>query len=181
MTLIKFEDSDEKQKVLGPLFATTAKAEIPVFGPNRYTSPKTTALLETSIKKSMESSEDPVTDLLVLANSADQTPLGPLPTKLSQLHLESNTKTDAKHIGSPSGPVSPKKVYSSRELHDRLLYSAMNRQSLTKSQNEMLDTTKLRRAEGGYLFNCEANKSITVDDRWIQDVWEWIAGNLYLF
>ncbi|KAI9811274.1 MAG: hypothetical protein M1832_000921 [Thelocarpon impressellum] len=39
-----------------------------------------------------------------------------------------------------------------------------------------LHTVERRRAEEGYLFNCQKNAEIVADDPWLQDLWLWLDG-----
>jgi WD repeat-containing protein mio len=37
-----------------------------------------------------------------------------------------------------------------------------------------------RRCKEGYLFDCALNKEIVADDPWLQDLWSWVDGTLFL-
>lgn len=181
MTLMNFKDPKEREAVLGPLFETAATVDIPAFGPDKFTTTKTTALLKAAVKKALQSTEDPVVDLLAAADSklssnVDQVAqsLGP---ELSRLEImdKATQKADASSL---ADTTSSKKTHSSRELHDKSHYSVIDRKGSSKSYSELLTNVMLQRALDGYLFNCKLNKSIVADDPWLQGVWDWIEGKL---
>lgn len=174
MTLMDFDDASEREKVLGPLFATAAKFNVPVFGHDNFQSSKIKTLLDTTIKKSLESQEDPIVDLLASVDLEMSQTLSN--TGISHSQLDGQGSKGEVSDKSSAGSGTSNKVYSSREAHDRLHYSTLSLIPLTKSRSELLDHVMLRRAVGGYLFDSEINKTIVADDPWLQDIWEWIKG-----
>lgn len=161
MTLLNFEDTSESVKVRGPLFASAAKVDVPVFGSEKFSFPKIQDHLHTTIKKSLRSPEDPIVDLL---SSVD--------LEISQNHLLSDAGVSTSQVSTSN------KVYTSREVHDKLHYSMLSLGSSRKPSIEVLDHVMLRRALDGYLFDCKINKTVATDDHWLRDVWEWIQGKL---
>jgi hypothetical protein len=176
MTLMNFADPNERENVLGPLFATAAKADVPVFGPNKFASASIKTVLNAAIKKSLHSDADPVVNLLAPTNPD----LEPLKVELTQAQISSKMSklkvVDSK-ISSVEADV-PNKVYSSRELHDRSHYSSFSGSSTLSRDSELPSHVMLNRAEDGYLFDCKKNQSIVANDHWLRDVWEWIEGKL---
>lgn len=177
MTLMKFSDPAEQENVLGPLYATAAKAEVPVFGPDGYRSEKTQDLLNAAIKKAVHCLDDAVVDLLAPSGAL----VGKFATKTeasmakeaAKLRLSVALHGDEKY---PQEVPADKKVFSSRELHDRSHYSVLRSLPGPKAQHEALDHVMLQRAINGYLFNCLDNKAIVADDQWLQGAWDWIHG-----
>ena len=186
MTLMKFTDSAEQERILGPLFETEATADVPIFGAEKFNSQKAKSLLKAAIKRSLQLKEDPVIDLLApedfkMGQSPSVIDLSsdPLTNQLSQTHLNDTVEKGHKAQLESSGiNAGAKKVFSSRELHDKSHYSVLSLESPTKSKSELLDHMMLQRAMDGYLFDCQKNKTLVVGDQWLQDVWEWIAGKL---
>jgi hypothetical protein len=173
---MEFADPNERDKVLGPLYATAAKAELPIFGPNKFTSKNVQQLLKLTVQQDLQSKEDPVINLL----GKKKPKMGQLPSDLSQsggslsedldkLQLESQREEEK------AESKTSKKTFSYRELHDKAHYT-VRLDSTSKSKEELLDHVMLQRADKGYLFDCKANKSIVGDDKWLQGVWEWIQG-----
>lgn len=186
LDLMRFSDPVEQEIVLGPLYATAAQAGVAVFGRERFTTKKVKAALNEVVKKSLESTNDPVVDLLAPSDPA----MGATESSISstespgddfiQLHLEpKESKHQTATANASSELVISKNVYSSRELYEKSHYSALSRFPSTKSAREQLDHIMLRRAMDGYLLNPDTNKSITADDSWLQEVWEWISGMLH--
>jgi hypothetical protein len=170
---MKFDDASEREKVFGPLFATAAKSNFPVFGPDKFQSSKIKTLLDTAIKTSLQSPEDPIVDLASIDLEMSQTSSN---IGISQLQLEGKGSKPggSEKASAELGPLD--KVYTSREVHDRFHYSTLGLVPSTKSRSELLDHVMLRRAVDGYLFNCKINKTVVCDDQWLQDLWEWIEG-----
>jgi hypothetical protein len=172
--LMNFADPSEREKVLGPLFATAAKADVPIFGPNKFASASIKTVLNAAIKNSLHSEADPVVDLLASADPA----LEPFKEEISQLHISSKVAkgkmVDSKM--SSIGPDPPNKVYSSRELHDRSHYSTFRASPTSNRGSELPSHVMLNRTEDGYLFDCKKNQLIVANDNWLRDVWEWIEG-----
>jgi hypothetical protein len=184
MTLLKFKDPKEQEATVGPLFATAAKADAPVFGPVDFTSTEATQKITAAIRKAIHSTDDPVVDLLVTADSAIPRSLDclDLASKPSSENLSkpgiltSKTNKDrANNVQSP-GATDGKKFYTSRELHDKSHYSAHGLTPATKSKSELIDSVMLRRALNGYLFDCKKNWKLVEGDQWLQEVWEWVSG-----
>jgi hypothetical protein len=172
MTLMNFDEASEQEKVLGPLFATAAKSNVPVFGPDKFQSSKTKTILDTAIKKSLHSQEDPIVDLLESVNLSQT--LSDTGILNSQLESKGSNIESSEKASAESGLSN--KVYTSREVHDKLHYSTLSLVPSTKSRSELLDHVMLRRAVDGYLFDCKVNKALVSDDPWLQDLWEWIKG-----
>ena len=174
MTLMKFEDASEKENVLGPLFATAVKSEVPIFGPDRFQSSKIKARLDTAIKKSLQSSEDPIVDLLASVDLEVSQAF--CNTGISQSQLEGKGSKIGGSEKTSAELIPSNKVYTSREMHDRSHYSTLSLVPSTKSRSELLGNVMLRRAMDGYLFDCKVNKTVVADDQWLQELWEWIKG-----
>jgi len=171
---MNFADPSEREKVLGPLFATAAKADVPIFGPNKFASASIKNVLNAAIKKSLHSDLDPIVDLLVSTDSAVE----PFKKEMTQLQISSKVtkgKMEDSKISSIESD-SPNKVYSSRELHDRSHYSTFRGFSTSTSGSELPSHVMLNRVEDGYLFDCKKNQLIVANDNWLRDVWEWIEG-----
>jgi WD repeat-containing protein mio len=156
---VNFEDASERVKVRGPLFAVAVKLNVSVFGPEKFQSPRSQTILDAAIKKSLRSSENPIMDLL-----------SSLDLELSQSHLLSDAGRSTSQLSTSN------QVYTSREVHDQLHYSALGLVPSRKPRSELLDHIMLRRALDGYLFDCKTNKRLATDDQWLQDIWEWIQG-----
>ncbi|TAQ91242.1 hypothetical protein B7494_g458 [Chlorociboria aeruginascens] len=178
-TLMSFGDPMERAKVLGPLYATQAKAEIPVFGNLKLTSPKTASLIAASVQEALQTNTNPLVDL----HSKKASNMGDLSSNsivgekklgdiLSQVNLD-NELEEANGKGKASGS---KKTLSSRELHDRSHYSVAGLSPSTESKPDSPDHVMLKRAVDGYLFDCKLNKEIVSSDPWLQTVWDWIAS-----
>jgi hypothetical protein len=174
MTLMKFLDPSERDVILGPLYATEAKDEIPVFGPDNFKSKNARLLLNSKVKLALQSDTNPVANLLVstqpeiISQSA-----GPPSKDLEKLHLR---KDDEEEIVLTTA----KKIPSSRELHDESHYTSRGVSASSESKKDMLDHVMLQRAMDGYLFNCKLNRTIVNDDEWLQNVWEWIEGESHV-
>jgi hypothetical protein len=171
---MNFADPSEREKVLGPLFATAAKADVPIFGPNKFASTSIKTVLNAAIKKSLHSEADPVVDLLASTDPA----LEPFKEEISRLQISSKVGK-GKWVDSKISsiePDAPSKVYSSRELHDRSHYSTFRVPPTSNRGSELPSHVMLNRAEDGYLFDCKKNQLIVANDNWLRDVWEWIEG-----
>ncbi|KAL2074388.1 hypothetical protein VTL71DRAFT_8166 [Oculimacula yallundae] len=179
LDLMHFADPLEQERVLGPLYSTAAKSEVAVFGPERFATRSGMSALYEEVKKSLESTEDPVVDLLAPQNSAlgATTSTGSVPESLgddfTQLNLEPK---EGKRQSAPDNTSSEPPKTSSRELNEESHFTTMSRIASTKSTRAQLDHVMLHRALKGYLFDPRINKSTVVDDPWLQDVWEWIEG-----
>jgi hypothetical protein len=178
LTLMEFNDPNERDKVLGPLFASEAKTDASIFGPQKFTLKSTKAKLESRVKKMLQYTHDPVVNMLSLAEAVTIPELrSPKPSvrsvNLEKSRLESKiSRATSKTID----PVSSAKVLSSRELHDKSHYTTMNFGQSEKPKNDIPDHVMLQRATRGYLFDCEQNMAIVADDPWLQDVWGWVRG-----
>jgi len=187
MTLLTFKDPKEQEATVGPLFATAAKADAPVFGPVDFTSTEATRKITGAIKKAVHSKEDPVVDLLIPANPAlsQSSDALDLTSKSSSENLSrlgihpSKTTKDRFNDVEPPGNADGKRFYSSRELHDKSHYSARALTPAIKSKSDLIDSVMLRRALDGYLFDCKKNWKLVAGDQWLQEVWEWVSGRLH--
>lgn len=173
--MINFEDAPEKVKVRGPLFATAAKLNVPVFGPRRFQSSGSQILLNNAIKKSLRSLEHPTVDLLVstcfqVSQSQTSRDARILTSQLIGKENSGNAKTDV----STSSKISHR-----REVHAKFHYSMLSLSLSVNPRSELFDHVMLRRAVNGYLFDCKINKTVATDDQWLQNLWEWIQGNIF--
>jgi hypothetical protein len=176
---MSFKDPKEHESVLGPLFETEAKAAIPVFGQEKFISKNTKLVVDGTVKEALRSTSESVINLLAppepnLGQASNSMIIESLPDQLDQLSMSKNENIDTEnghnYVSVPT--------YSSRELHDKSHYTLVGIKGSTKSLGEQLENVLLRRAKKGYLFDCELNKSIVSDNHWLQDVWNWIKGNL---
>ncbi|KAE8451231.1 hypothetical protein EG329_004395 [Mollisiaceae sp. DMI_Dod_QoI] len=181
LTLLNFSDPKERERMLGPLYATAAKTDVPVFGADGYNSSTTKQALNNAIKKALESGKDPVVDLIAPVDITDHrpdvavSPVEPMEDSFSQLRMDKSVdrKPPQKNETVPDLRVS--KAVSSRELHDKSHYSTIACLPADKATHDKLDHVMLQRAVDGYLFDCKINRAIVTGDPWLQDVWEWIA------
>ncbi|OAA58564.1 WD40 repeat-like-containing domain protein [Niveomyces insectorum RCEF 264] len=67
------------------------------------------------------------------------------------------------------------RLRTSREMHESLLTSMLDRQGFPSEAQAVLDHVMLLRAKEGYLFNCKLNREIVSDDPWLRDVWGWVG------
>ncbi|KAH6682042.1 hypothetical protein B0J14DRAFT_577770 [Halenospora varia] len=173
--LMKFADPKERESMLAPLYATAAKANVPVFGPQGFNSDDTQKKLAVAVKQAIHSDEDPVVNLLALQEMGkglqDSDSLG---NDMSNLNLKGKGKEDAAESGEASNKLP--KFQSSRELHDMAHYSVQKPPPTLHRTSETLESEMLRRAKAGYLFDCMRNKEIVESDPWLQDVWEYISS-----
>lgn len=171
---MSFNDLRERIELLGPLFASEAKLDRPVFGPHRFALNTTRVEVESEIKRLLESKDDPIVNLLAPteAELASSKP-GTLSNNLEQLRLEHKTPKTA---SSKTKPVPSSKVLSSIELHDKSHYTSASLGPSAQPKSDILDQIMLERAARGYLFDCAQNQLIVTDDPWLQDVWRWIKG-----
>ncbi|EKD19149.1 WD repeat domain-containing protein [Drepanopeziza brunnea f. sp. 'multigermtubi' MB_m1] len=183
LNLMQFADPIEQEKVLGPLYATAAKAATPVFGPDKFTKRVTINSLSYEVQKSLSSTDDPVVDLLAPSDSgmgvsaSTTSEAESLGDDFTQLQVEPK---ESKHLPSAANRMpdsgTHKPLSSSRELNDQAHYSALSRIPISKSSREQLDHVMLLRVIDGYLFDPILNQKAVADDNWLQDVWKWIAG-----
>ena len=175
---MEFSDPHEREVVLGPLYATEAKTEIPIYGAKKFTSTNTKLFLNSTVKQALQSDTNPVVNLL----SSTKPKMGQVPANLSQSDGSVNTALEKVQLEAlPEKEqdeevvlTTSKKISSSRELHDELHYTT--RGTPEESRTDLLDHVMLQRAIDGYLFNCKQNKAIVSDDEWLRDVWVWIEG-----
>ena len=173
---MKFSDPNERDRVLGPLYATVAKAQIPIFGPDKFTSKDVQKLLEVTLKGDLLSEYNPVVNLLSTETLKMDQKTSSISVSGGSLgeyidNLKPNLQGDEK-----AEPRTSNKIYSHQELHDQAHYTTQIDPTLTESNEKLLDRVMLQRAMRGYLFNCNINQDIVKDDVWLQDVWEWIEG-----
>lgn len=182
ITLMDFADQGEREEVLGPLFAAAAKSDVPIFGPDRFAQLETKAKLTAAIKHIVHSKEDHVVNVLASADSDVALSLNKLGlnkssgVQIPKLGLQSVTNEDK----SIETPTTVAKFHTSRELHDMSHYSVLSCIPRTKPDSELFHNVMLRRAVDGYLFDCKKNTAVVANDKWLQGVWEWIAGKLRL-
>ncbi len=172
---MNFEDASEKLEVRGPFFATAAKLNVPVFGPEKFQTLKSQTLVKEAIKESMRS-EDPVDNLLALSDLEMRQSQKFSNPGISTSQIEGKRTQFGGSEKSTADFSSPDKAFTSREVHDKLHYSSMSLISMNKPRHKILDQVMLRRAFDGYLFDPKINKMIVNDDQWLKDLWEWIQG-----
>lgn len=61
---MSFKDTKEREAIMGPLFATEAKAEIPIFGEHKFTSKDTKSIVHAFVKEALNLTSDSVINLL---------------------------------------------------------------------------------------------------------------------
>ena len=167
-----FKDPIERETVLGPLFATEAKAAIPLFGPDRLASKHTKSIIDAAVKKALEKTADVVIDLTAPEdNMATETSNG----HHERLGIFKNAKENSD--GTDAFAAAPS-LLSSQELHDKSYYSSSTPAS-TPSKYNLMVNTMIRRAKDGYLLNATHNKAIVQEDQWLHDVWDWIEGKIH--
>jgi hypothetical protein len=176
---MKFSDLNEREAVLGPLYATEAKANIPIFGPGKFTSKAGNQSFLSIMKKRFDSGTDPIVNAMV-SNDPDLARrlsgnLNPLSSGIEKMNLEAQSKTQP----GVSSTIADK-IHSSRERHDKSHYTSGILATLEKAKNELLENVMLKRAVDGYLFDCQQNRVIVSDDKWLQDAWGWIQGKTAL-
>lgn len=82
-------------------------------------------------------------------------------------------------VAAPSYSVNrlaPMKSLSSREQHERSHWAALNSPPFAAVPYAKMNYRMLQRCRKGYLFDCEKNRRILMDDPWLQDIWLWIEG-----
>ena len=177
MTLMKFTNPKERDRIIGPLFATEATADVPIFGAEKVNSPAAKSRLKAAIKRSLQSKEDPVTDLLAPKNMGQmQNAVGENSIILGEQLDNTVDKGHKDQLDTFEIKAGSKKAFSSRELHDKSHYSNLGIDSAPTSRSEHPDSIMLQRVTDGYMFDCQKNMALVEDDPWLQDVWEWIAG-----
>lgn len=177
-SLLKFKDPAEQEATVGPLFVAAAKSIAPIFGPTNLRSVGAKQKLTSAVKRSIHSKETTVIDLLApsglaMLQSSDDKSLELNISEFAAQHEADKTRSDT--LKNPT--VDEKKSYSSRELHERS-HTSRTLTLRTISEAESPDNIMLRRALNGYFFDCTKNRDLTAGDRWLQDIWEWVAGKL---
>jgi hypothetical protein len=74
--------------------------------------------------------------------------------------------------------ITEKKILSSRERHEKFHYVLLKGFISINTAYAMLNALMLQRCRKRYLFDCQKNREIFIDDPWLQDVWLWIEGSL---
>lgn len=175
---MKFADPKEQLANLGPLYSTAIQAELPVFGPHRYSAAETQAAVEAEVLQASKLDQDPVVYLLDPKDTTDLGVEDELSDQIIHLRCAATAREETANMPPISDSVilSPTKLTSSREQHDKSHYAVLALLPWAKEQADLLANVKLARARVGYLFDCKLNKSIVADDPWLQDAWEWIQG-----
>ena len=168
---MKFRDSKEQEAHLGPLFATTLMADKPIFGNGSFKNPQVADALRAEFEKTIHSGVDIIFDSEDPANK-EASSVEDESKNLKNLNLDDDSRV-AKGKG--------KAILSNREVHDLDHYATHRARPGSKDHHEILDHIMLKRAQDGYLFNCNANVSLMEDDLWLQDAWMWIRGGFGLF
>ncbi|CZS93530.1 uncharacterized protein RCO7_10584 [Rhynchosporium graminicola] len=181
LDLMHFADPAEQEKILAPLASIAVKSDVAVFGPERFTTEKMISALYEEVKKSLESTEDLVVDLLAPQSTAlgARTSTASVPESVDdfiQLSLEPKESKRQSAFAVTSSESALFATLSSREQNEKSHFTATSRNPSTKATREHLNHVMLHRAVQGYLFEPKANRDVVVDDPWLQDVWEWIAG-----
>jgi hypothetical protein len=171
MNLLHFADSNEQEAVLGPLFATAAKADVPLFGSDSFKNPKTKKKMLNYIKAAIHSGKDPVVDSLatpelVTRNIDPNNKAKVLEAETSTLSLNKSRKNEVEAI--PDNPVDGPRP----EIQNSVVGVAKS----VNSQNETRDFTMIRRATDGYLFDCVKNIALLHDDERLQKAWSWVKS-----
>lgn len=183
-SIMGFEPS-QTLETLGPLFMENALSDVPVFGPDRA---DFDAIAQAALR-SQPPEDDYLTD-----EEASVTPLSnrfysakTVSDKLKAIRAYSqdvlhpnNRKEDVYEkdfsglvkslTGVALGPA------TNLGLHESLLKSTMDTAGFPKPAQVVLDHVMLLRAKEKYLFDCKVNRVVIEDDPWLQDVWDWIAG-----
>lgn len=177
MTLMKFKDSVEQEANLGPLFATAAMANVPIYGPKSFKNTDVATALRAAVKKAVHAGGDPVLDLADPSNAEADTLSGGEADlrKLADLQIHDKGK-----VGKGKSAGIEPKFLSSREQHDDDHYATFRNLPCTKRKHEALDHVMLQRAKDGYLFGCKKNQALAHQDPWLQDAWEWVQGKSIL-
>lgn len=175
-SLLKFKDPVEQEATVGPLFVAAAKSIAPIFGPTNLRSVGAKQKLTSEVKRSIHSKGNTVIDLLAPSGSA----MLPSPDNDSldvniseRVAQQEADKTPSNNLKNPT--IDDKKSYSSRELHERS-HTSRTHTLPVGSKTEPIDEIMLRRALDGYLFDCTKNRDLVAGDRWLQDIWDWVAG-----
>lgn len=179
MTLPRFTDQEEQSRVLGPLYTSDMKAQIPIFGPEKYMDSRTRRLLTINLGKIINTNFDTVVDHLAIQQLSLDLPKKKRMSLEGSNHGMKRPASEKKSIiRRPKSVAQPKpsKTLSSRELHDFYHYASQVEPKLSKAEGEQRDHVMLKRAVDGYLFATEVNEKLCGNDKWLEGVWEWIAG-----
>jgi hypothetical protein len=183
MSLVHFADSDEQEAVLGPLFATAAKADVAVFGPDKFTTSENKKKMVNEIKIAIHSREDPVAELLAGpesntdATTSDDDRDKTLGASMSILGL-AKSKKDKSSITQNNVLDDTRLANSGRETHQKVQNSMVSLAPTVKAQGNTRDNIMLRRAINGYLFDCAKNITLLKNDEWLQGAWLWVKSIL---
>jgi hypothetical protein len=175
MGLIHFADSDEQEAVLGPLFATAVKADVAIFGPDKFTSTEIRKAMVNNIKIAMHSGKDPVMEILagptsISGNTTSGEEIKTLEASMSKLGVPKSKKSKSKIMQDNV----LEHTASGREMHD----STVSLVPTTQARGETQDTIMLRRAINGYLFDCAKNIALLENNEWLQGAWSWVKSTL---
>ena len=180
-SLIQFSDSEEQETVLGPLFATAAKANVAVFGRDKFVTSRVKQNLVNGIRAAIHSGKDPVFESTYYSNSVDR---DGTPTK----EIDTSENETPTTLLARSGRDQVKKVSNHPVEESRLTSSdheprqEMDEQPVTgtaspiKSQDETRDNIMVRRAVDGYLFDCAKNVVLLKADEGLRQAWSWIKS-----
>jgi hypothetical protein len=178
MSLMRFSDSDERETVLGPLFASAAKANVAVYGPEKFITAEAKQKILAEIKDAIHSKDDPVIELVA---TDQQVTSDTMPEEkrvkasaASMLKLD----LDQPNAKAASNKVinDPKTADSTREINEMMRTSMTSVAPAVKAQAETRDNIMLRRAIDGYLFDCEKNLALLKNDESLQGAWQWIKS-----
>lgn len=178
-----FADPLEQERVVGPLYATAAKAATPVFGPDKFTKKSVIDRLSYEVKTRLKSSEDAVVDTLApfdtragvaASSSSELDPLGDGYTRHNSESKERKPMPIATN-GTVESTIH-KRLSSSRGLKDQAQYSALGRLPPSTSDRERRDHLMLLRSIDGYLFDPIVNQTAVMDVESLLGVWKWIEG-----
>lgn len=175
---MKFSAKTEQEANIGPLIATTLKEQVPIFGPNSYKNQKVIAELSAQVKGIVQQPGNYVIDLLDPAQSSQVEQSQHTASKLNGNSKQENGVVFTKDAKSDRRESVSAEPLSSAAQHDSEHYATRRALPTSKEQHNLLDKVMLRRAKKGYLFNSELNMSIVSEDRWLQDVWEWVSCKL---
>jgi len=169
---MKFELS-QAQEMLAPLLTEQALASIPVFGPDKPNVAQLTKLVEKAILSNTPiitlnaGQETGIPDVYQQASSVAE--------KLAALRLTLDESSNPQNGRRRADSELPSQL----ERHEELLSKIRNASCFPNEAQAVLDHSMLIRAKEGYLFNYAKNQQVVADDPWLQDVWAWVAGELY--
>jgi hypothetical protein len=87
-----------------------------------------------------------------------------------------NETTEIEAPSSSIHSLAPIRPLSSREQHERSHWAALDDPPFAAVPYAKLNSRMLQRCKKGYLFNCEKNRNILINNPWLQDIWLWIEG-----